>query len=426
MHNPPSAMHTPHSAAHSPHSAAQWDTVADYFARLESSGSSQNIALLVGHGSTRASIRGNDASPLHPYETMELLWLLEHAMDQGARGVSLGLQYEPGAFARPEELREVARLVKKKGKILAVHSRAFAHFRRGQSLNALTEVIDIARETGVRLQISHFFFAGARAGRSAEAGIAAVDSALKEGLDIKFDVTPSPCAASVIDVVLPAWFLARGSAGYGEAASLHRLKRELRIAERQTGFGPADIQVTNAVDPELAEHNGRSLQEIARLRRMGTAETLIDLSHRSGGRAKVLLHHGTPDRIVEALMRHPAALFMTDAWIEPSGVQNPSAYGAFPRLLQLARDRRLLALEEAVRKMTGAAAERFGLSGRGRLAAGLPADITVFDWDNIRDNTTSADTSAAPQGIEYVFVNGKKIIGSAKKEHSLNAGVPLL
>jgi N-acyl-D-amino-acid deacylase len=75
--------------------------------------------------------------------------------------------------------------------------------------------------------------------------------------------------------------------------------------------------------------------------------------------------------------------------------------------------------------MTGAAAERFGLSGRGRLAEGLPADITVFDWDNIRDNTTPTDTSAAPQGVEYVFVNGKKIIGSAKKEHPLNAGVPL-
>ncbi len=412
-------------AAHNPHSAAQWDTVADYFARLQSAGSSQNIALLAGHGSTRASIRGYDASPLHPYETMELLWLLEHAMDQGAVGVSLGLQYEPGAFARPEEIREVARLVKKKGKILAVHPRAFAPYRRGQSLNALTEVIDIARATGVRLQISHFFFAGTRAGRTAEAALAAIDSALKEGLDIKFDLAPSSCAASVIGVVLPPWFLARGSAGYGEADSIRRLKRELRVAERQTGFGPADIQVTNTIDPELAEHNGKFLPDIARLRRMGTADALLDLAHRSGGQAKVLLHHGAPDRVVEALVRHPAALFMTDAWIEHSGVQNPAAYGAFPRLLQLARDRHLLPLEDAVRKMTSAAAERFRLSDRGRLAAGLPADITIFDWENVRDNTTPADTSAAPLGIEYVFVNEKKIIASAKKEHPLNAGVPL-
>ena len=421
----PQAARNPPSAARNPPLAMQWDTVAEYLARLESSGTSQNIALLVGHGSTRASIRGNDASPLHPYEIMELLWLLEHAMDQGARGVSLGLQYEPGAFARPDELREVARLVKKKGKILAVHPRAFAPVRRGQSLQALTEVIDIARATGVRLQVSHLFFAGPRAWRTAEAGIAAIDAALKEGLDIGFDVTPYHCGASVIGVVLPSWFLARGSAGFGEASSLRRLKRELRVAERQIGFGPANIQVTNTLDPELAEHNGRFLHDVARMRRMAPVDALIDLSRRSGGHAKVLLHHDSTDRIVEALIRHPAALFMTDAWVEHSGVQNPAAYGAFPRLLQLARDRRLLPLEEAVRKMTGAAAERFGLSGRGRLAEGLPADITVFDWDNIRDNTTPTDTSAAPQGVEYVFVNGKKIIGSAKKEHPLNAGVPL-
>ncbi len=186
----------------------------------------------------------------------------------------LGCSTSPARLRGPRRSVEVARLVKKKGKILAVHPRAFAPYRRGHSLNALKEVIDIARATGVRLQISHFFFAGARAGRTAEAALAAIDSALKEGLDIKFDLAPSSCAASVIGVVLPAWFLARGSAGYGEASSLRRLKRELRVAERRAGFGPADIQVTNTIDPELAEHNGRFLQDIARLRRMGTADAL--------------------------------------------------------------------------------------------------------------------------------------------------------
>jgi N-acyl-D-amino-acid deacylase len=405
--------------------AMPWDTVTDYLARLESSGASQNIALLAGHGSIRASIRGRGSSPLHPYETMELLWLLEHAMDQGARGVSVGLQYEPGAFSRPEELREVARLVKKKGKVLAVHPRAFAPVRRGHSLQALTEVIELARATGVRLQISHLFFVGSRAWRTAEAAIAAIDAARKQGLDVGFDLTPFPCIASVIGVVLPSWFLARGPAAYAESASLRKLKRDLRVAERQIGFGPAEIQVTNTIDPELAEHNGRFLHDIARLRRMGAVDTLIDLARRSGGHAKVLLHYGRSDRIVEALVRHPAGLFMTDAWVEPAGVQNPAAYGAFPRLLQLIRDRRLLPIEEAVRKMTGATAERFGLTGRGRLGEGLPADITVFDWENVRDNTSAEEPSALPDGIEYVFLNGKKIIGSAKKEHPLNAGVPL-
>jgi N-acyl-D-amino-acid deacylase len=405
--------------------SSPWDTVEDYFSRLESSGTSQNIALLAGHGSTRASIRGNDSYPLHPYEIKELLWLLEQGMDQGARGVSLGLQYEPGTFARADELREVARLVKRKGKILAVHPRAFAPARRGQSLQPLNEVIELARATGVRMQISHLFFLGPRAWRTAEAGIAAIDAARKAGFDIGFDLTPFDCAATEIGVVLPAWFLARGAAGYTESASLRRLKRDMRLAERQVGFGPSDIQVTNTMDADLAECNGRYLADIARMLRMSPVDALIEISRRSAGHARVLLHNAGSDRIVEAMMRHPAALFMTDAWVEHAGVQNPAAFAAFPRLLRVARERRVLPLEEAVRKMTGAAAERFGLAGRGSLAEGHPADIVVFDPETTGETMPETETGTAAQGIEYVFVNGTKIIGSGKKEHPLNTGVPL-
>ena len=405
--------------------AAHWDSVAEYADRLDASGTSQNIAILAGHGSTRASIRGNDPSPLHPYEIKELLWLLEKALDEGARGVSLGLQHQPGAFAQQEEIRDVARLVKKKGKVLAVHPRACAPTQRRKAMEALGEALGIARASGVRLQVSHMFFAGSRAWRTVESALGAVDSAMKDGIDVRFDFTPYHCQASVIGVVLPLWFLARGAGAYGEAASIRRLKRDIHVAERQIGFGPADIQVTNSLDPEMAEHNGRFIPEIARLRRMSPVDVLIDIARRSAGQAKVLLHNGSTDRIVETLVRHPASLFMTDAWIERAGVQNPAAHGAFPRLLQISRERSLIPLEEAVRKMSGATAERFGLTGRGRLADGLPADITVFDWENVRDNTSASDASAAPHGIEYVFVNGKKIIGSGKKENPLNAGVPL-
>jgi len=412
----------------------QWDSVDDYLQRLEASGASQNIALLVGHGSTRISIRGFDPSPLHPYEIKELLWLLEHAMEQGAHGVSIGLQYEPGTHARPEEIREVALLVKKKGRVLAVHPRAFAPTAKGDPLTAVTEAISIARTTGVRLQISRLMFSGPRAVHNAEAAVAAIDAARKAGVDVGFGVTPYHCAATMLAVLLPAWFLARGASGYGDASAVRRLKRELHTAERRLGFVLADIQVTNAIDTELAEHNGRLLPDIARLRRMSPVDTLIDLSRRSAGQARVLVHRTGTDRIVEMLLRHHASLYMTDAWVERFGVQNPAAFAAFPRLLQLSRDHKLLRLEEAVHKMTGAAAERFGLHGRGTLAEGLPADVTVFDWEAVGDAAgtekkpktgTHAPLAAVPQGIDYVFVNGKKIIGSGKKENPLNAGIPL-
>jgi N-acyl-D-amino-acid deacylase len=411
-----------------------WDTVSDYFSRLASTGASHNIALLAGHGSTRASIRGNNPSPLHPYETKELLWLLEKAMDQGARGVSLGLQYEPGMYARSDELREVALLVKRKGKILAVHARALSAlapgyrvrpFGEAHNLIALREMLDLARNTGARLQISHLIFVGTRTWRTVDGALKLIDEAAASGVDVRFDMYPFHCGASLINVVISPWFLARGPAAYEDAAALRRLRREIHLVERLLGFGPADIQVTNTMDPDLAEYNGRFLHEIARLRRMSPVDALIDISRRSGGQAKVLCHRYSNDRIVETLIRHPASLFVTSAWVERTGAQNPSAYGAFPRLLQLARERRLLPLEDAVRKMTGATAERFGLADRGHLKEGLPADITVFDGESIRDNTTVTETAAAPTGIEYVFVNGKKIIGSGRKEKPLKAGVPL-
>ena len=412
-----------------------WDTVQEYFERLAGSGSSHNIALLAGHGSTRASIRGMNASPLHPYESKELLWLLESAMDQGARGVSLGLQYEPGIFARPEELIEVARLVKKKGKILGVHLRAFSALAPGYPLRpfgephnliALREMLGVARATGVRLQISHLIFVGTKTWRTADTALRLIDAAIADGVDVRFDTYPYHCGASVINVILPAWFLAHGAHAYDSPSLLRRLKGQLRLVQMLLGFGAADIQVTNALDPDLSEYNGRFLGDIARIRRMKPLDALIDIARRSGGQAKVLCHRYSNDKIIESLMRHPASLFMTDAWVEREGVQNPAAYGAFPRLLQLARERRLLSLEETVHKMTGATAQRFGLAGRGVLKEGMAADITVFDGDNVKDMTSTEETSMAPEGIDYVFVNGKKIIGSGKKENPLTAGVPLI
>ena len=414
--------------------APQWDTVDELLQRLESAGTSQNIALMVGHGSTRISIRGLDPSPLHPYEIKELLWLLEHALDQGARGVSIGLLYAPGAFARPEELREVALLVKKKGKILAVHPRAFAPAGKADPLAAVAEAVSLARTTGVRLQVSRMVFAGLRAAHHAEGALEAIDAARKAGADIGFGVTPYPCASTVVAALLPSWFLARGSSAYADARAVRRLKREIHFAERRFGFGASDLQLTNAVDTELSENNGKLFTEIARLHRTSPVDFMLELARRSGGQARVLVHRTGTDRIVELLAAHPASLFMSDAWVERFGVQNPAAYAALPRLVQVCRERKLLRLEDVVRKLTAAAAERFGLHGRGTLAEGLPADITVFDWESVGDaegaekkskSAPRAPAAAMPHGIDYVFVNGKKIIGSGKRENPLNAGVPL-
>ncbi len=409
----------------------EWDTVADLFSRLSSMGTSHNMAILAGHGSVRASLRGFDPSPLHPYECSEMIRILEKAMDQGARGVSLGLQYEPGMFAPAEEIKEVALAVKRRKKVLAVHLRALSAlstaypirpFGKPHNLMALSEMLDCARKTGVRLQVSHLIFVGSRSWRTADRALAMIEEAAALGADVRFDTYPYHCGASHINVLLPPWFLARGPAAYEDPATLKRLRRELALIRRVLGFGASEVQITDARVPELKKYDGLFLSEIARQRRQKTEDALIDLARESGGHAAVLCHRYSTPSIVESLIRHPLSLFMTDAWVEPSGAQNPSAFGAFPRFLRLAREKKLLSLEEAVHKMTGAAADRFGLSGRGVLAEGAPADVVVFDPETVGD---AEEPGGAPAGIEYVFINGKKVLSGGKKDPPLNSGVPL-
>lgn len=406
----------------------QWDTVQELFDRLRASGASHNLALLAGHGSTRVSIRGHDPSPLHPYESKELLHLLEIAMDQGARGVSAGLQLAPGMFARPEELKEIALIVKRRGKVLAVHPRAVSALVPGldtDNIAALREVLDLARQTGVRLQISHFSFVGPRTWRTAEGALKLIDKAREDGLDVRFDTCAVHAAVTRISSALSPWFVARGPAAFDDPGAVGTLRKEIHRVERQLGVSASDVTVTDTGNPDLAEYNGKPLSEIARLRRLSPSDALIEIARRSAGRARLLCQRMGSDKLLAELIRHPACLFMTGAAAERAGCENPAAFGGFARVLEIAREQKLLPVQEAVRRMTGATAERFGITDRGLLREGLAADIVVFDWANVRDNSDAHDGNRIPDGIEYVFVNGRKIVGAGKKTGPLNAGVPL-
>lgn len=408
--------------------APQWETVTELFDKLDSSGTAANIAILAGHGSARASIRGLTASPLHPYESRELLWLMESAMDQGARGVSLGLQQVPGMFARADELREIALLVKRKAKVLAVHLRAYSSrapgvsprgTREPRNLAALREALDLARQTGVRLQVSHMMFAGTGSWSTCESALQAIDRALADGVDVRFDIGPRTSCEISIQLLLPPWFLQKLPGGaWDEHEPLRRAAREMHRLERGAGIGPADVHLVHAGDQALAGHEGMTLADIARLMRMRPAAALVEIARRSAGRARLSMEKCGTQKLIDALARHPACLFAAGS---PGG----GSAGAFPRFLQIARDRHLMPLQEAVRRMSGATAERFGISDRGVLREKLAADIVVFDWENVADTTTADKPGAGPAGIEYVFINGRKVMSGGRRESALTAGIPL-
>lgn len=408
-----------------------WSSMDEYFAYIRNNGMSHNLVNLTGHGMTRASMRGFDASPLQPEEMKEMLALLEEAMEQGAAGVSLGLQYEPGLFATNDELEQIARLVKKKDKILTVHMKAYSSlsnsypikpFGTPHNLMALKETLDLARKTGVRLQASHLIFVGSRTFKTYPEALKLIDDALKEGVDVKLDTYAYHCGISIINVFLPSWFLAKAPAVYEDKWALRRLRIEAALILGLLGFGYEDIQITNARHPDLNKYNGMFISEIAKARNMSGFDCLVDISKKSGGIADVLNHNYSNDEIVDALIKHPATLFMTDTQVAVEGVQNPAAFGNNPLILQTARDKKLASLEETVRKMSGAVAERYQVKDRGFIRKGMAADITVFDYGKIKDNTTQKETNLPPTGIEAVFINGVQVVSKGKADGKVNAG----
>jgi N-acyl-D-amino-acid deacylase len=410
----------------------EWDSMEDYFARVKRVGLTHNLVNFVGHGTTRASMRGFDPSVLSDVETSEMLGLLGDAMDQGAYGVSFGLQYEPGLFAATDEIERICRLVKEKDKVVTVHSKAYSTLSGTYPMNplgaphnliALKEMLDAARKTGVKLQLSHLIFVGSLTWKNCDTALSMIEDAIADGVDVKFDTYAYHCGVSHINVFFPPSFLARAPEVYDDKAALRGIKLQFSFIVNVLGFGFDDIQITYANHDELNQYNGMFLSEIARARGMDNFTNFFDIAKRSGGVARVLNHRYSNPEIVQTLMRHPASLFMTDAWVEKTGVQNPAAFGCFPRFLEWARDKQLITLEEAVRKMTGATAERFGVKGRGFLKKGNAADITVFNPDTVKDNNTLAETANAPTGIEAVFINGRRVVKDGTVDPTVKAGV---
>jgi N-acyl-D-amino-acid deacylase len=411
-----------------------WNSFAEYREVLDGLGLTHNFVHLVGHGAARTSLSGFEARPLNQAEYIQMLDLLELALSEGAAGVSLGLQYKPGVFAKLEELDDVARLVKRHDKLLTVHAKAYSSFSgtypmipfgRAHNLKAIDDMLGLARRTGVRLQFSHLIFVGSQTWKTVDEAISLFDRAIADGVDVCFDMFPYGCGATLLNTLLPEWFMARMPGALQSPMARARLRVEAEVGFRLVGFGYPQMQIMNAECAEYDEDNGQFLPDIAARVGKSNFDTMLDILDKSNAEARVLFHDYYNDEIIDRLMQHPAAIFASDSWPEPGGHQNPAAYGTFPRFLHKARARGNISLEEAVYKMTGAAAKRFRLDKRGQLREGYAADVVVFDWNEVRDGASESG-DAAPSGIERVFVNGEQILEAGKIRTVRGTGQVLL
>jgi N-acyl-D-amino-acid deacylase len=372
-----------------------------------------NIVPFYGHMSGRISISGYENRALTEPELIRMDGMMEQALQDGAAGISLGLMYEPDRYAPYDELKRAAQIAARHGKILSVHARACSAAStsyqppvggRAHNLRALDEMLRIARETGVKVQFSHLIFVGSRTWRTADEALELISKANDEGLEFMYDSYAMTFGASVITVILPAWYLSLTPEKRRSPLARMRIAVEIGVTKRILGFDFGDIVMAWVADGQEALC-GKSVHQIALDWRTNDLDAYLKLVELSGGKGRVLMHKYLTGEILKRLMDDPHCLCMTDAWLEEKGAQNPACFDCFPEFLRLSGERNML--EKTVRQMTGATADRFRIPGRGYLKEGYVADITVFDPKEIRPSDL---TEGKPHGIVQVFIAGQPVL----------------
>jgi N-acyl-D-amino-acid deacylase len=388
-----------------------WDTVASYLGRFDGK-VSPNIAFLVGNSALRIGAIGWGDQRADHAHLMRMGSMLREAMEEGAFGLSSGLDYPPGSFASTAELTELARVAAVRGGFYHTHVR---YPLGDRFLDPFREAIEIGRRGAAPTHITHFYHRATFPG-TADQMLGLVDGAREAGLDVTFDAYPYEWASTRLLITIPTWVQAGGPGPtrerLGDRAVRTRIRNELR--ERGQLFagpgGLVDIRLGYFAQPDNVRWEGMTLGEIGA--EMGGAE-LVDLL------CDLLLSEGlrinqvTPGPNTDGIRRfyqHPFAMVGTDSTFigaKPS----PRTYGSYPRILgQFVRDEAVLSLEAAVAKMTSMPADRLGLTTRGRVADGLIADLVVFDPATIRANATYDQPRQYSDGIEHVLVNGTLVV----------------
>lgn len=370
-----------------------------------------NIVPLYGHMSGRIGISGYDSRALTEEELTHFDGIIEQALLDGAAGISFGLMYEPDRYAPYDELKRAAQICAKHGKILTIHGRACSASStsysppvggRAHNLRALDEMAQLARETGVKLQHSHLIFVGKKSWKTASEALSIVKKLNAEGLSFKYDSYSLTYGASVITVVLPVWFLALPKEKQNGTMAKLRLAFEIGLTKRVLGFDFSDIVITWIAEGQEALI-GKTVTQIADEWGVSEMDAYIKLVDLSSGRGRVLMHRYLTKNLVLRLMADENCLFMTDAWVEEEGKQNPSCFLCMPLFLKLARENGI-DLAAMIHRMTCMAADRFMIPERGCLKEGFFADITVFDEKEVGPGVSD---ESRPRGISLVMVNGE-------------------
>ena len=389
-----------------------YPTVAEFFEAVDGN-SPCNIAVLAGHCSARTSVAGYENRPLTNAEHERMLGILEDALKEGACGLSLGLMYEPGIYAGIDELKDVARLCEKYDRPMTVHPRAcsavsmtYPLLGRPHLLRALDELVEIASGTRMKLHYSHAIFVGRRTFRCKDELLSILHGLKDKGVDMGFDIYSELLGVSVITVVLPAWYQALSPKQKRHWFNKLKLGILIKASIILLGFGWDDIQIAY-IGPGYEKYEGKSVAQIAKEMGKSCLNAYLDLCEISNFKGRVNMGPYSTPEIVSELSKDESCLYMTDAWVEDHGIQNPAIYDCFPKFLKFSLCGTGDTMPNTIRKMTGAVADRFSIKERGLIKPGYFADLTVFDEKKLRDGEPDQEKSF---GIEKVYINGIKVL----------------
>lgn len=399
-----------------------WTTLGEYLEYLVRRGVSTNVASFVGATTVRIHVLGYENRPPTPEEMERMRQLVRQAMEEGALGVGSSLIYAPAFYASTEELIELCKVAAEYGGMYISHIRSEGN----RLLEAIDELIRIAREAKIPAEIYHLKAAGRANWPKLDEAIRRIEAARAQGLRITANMYPYTAGATGLDAAMPPWVQEGGHRAWIERlknpAIRQRVTREMRTpTDRWENLylmagSPENVLLVGFKNEALKPLTGKTLAEVARLRGRSPEDTIIDLVIEDDSRVGAVYFLMSEENVRKQIAL-PWMSFGSDAEsLAPEGVflkanPHPRAYGTFARVLgRYVREEKIIPLEEAIRRMTSLPAENLKLDRRGRLKVGYFADVVVFDPAKIQDHATYERPHQYATGVIHVFVNGVPVL----------------
>jgi N-acyl-D-amino-acid deacylase len=392
--------------------------VGEFLSKLEQSGISINVATLIGHNSVRQAVMKEDNRAPTPEELEKMREIVDRAMREGAVGFSTGLIYVPGTYAKTEEIIELAKVAARYHGIYATHMRDEAN----RVTEAIREALIVGEQAKLPVEISHFKVSSKSKWGASRITCQMITEARARGQQVTVDQYVYTASSTSLNTLLPSWALDGGREKAKQrletAETRAKIKRAMIDSIRKSGFKDFSFAVVSSYQPDPS-YEGKSITEITKMVRGRTgpeeeAEQIINM-YLAGSAGMVF--HRMHEMDVQRILVQPFTMFASDSGVirMNRGVPHPRGYGNNARVLGLyVHEKKLIGLEEAVRKMTSLPAATFGLWDRGLIRPGMAADIVIFDEEKVRDLATFDKPHQYAEGFNYVVVNGKLVISASQ------------